>query len=399
MSKHILYLSYDGLTDPLGQSQILPYIIGLCRQYCYQFSIISAEKAELFEAKKHLIQEQIKNLPISWQPIIYTKKPPVISTLWDLWKIRKKAGEILQKTPFQLIHARSYLSALIALFFKKKYKIPFIFDMRGFWADERIDGGLWNLKNPIYKYIYNFFKQKEKEFLQEAAYTISLTYNARQEIQNWRGFENTSIQVIPCCVDTEVFRPQNQIIKNTDITISYLGSIGTWYLLDEMLIFYKEFLKKHPRAIFSFITTEAPDFIIQAAQNLSLPIAQIQIRKANREQVPILLAESHFSIFFIKDAYSKKASSATKMAEILAMGIPIITNNIGDHEFLAKKYYFGKILPILDSKTMQDAIECIPEILQISPQFLRNIAEEYFDLQKGVDLYSDVYKKVSEKHL
>jgi len=26
--KRILYLSYDGLTDPLGQSQILPYLEG-----------------------------------------------------------------------------------------------------------------------------------------------------------------------------------------------------------------------------------------------------------------------------------------------------------------------------------------------------------------------------------
>jgi len=28
MNKRVLYLSYDGLTDPLGQSQILPYVKG-----------------------------------------------------------------------------------------------------------------------------------------------------------------------------------------------------------------------------------------------------------------------------------------------------------------------------------------------------------------------------------
>lgn len=393
MPKHILYLSYDGLTDPLGQSQILPYIVGLSRQYGYHFSIISAEKAENFEAKKHLIEEQIKDLSISWLPIIYTKKPPVLSTLWDLWKIRSKAKEILQKNPFQLIHARSYLSALIALFFKKKYSIPFLFDMRGFWADERIDGGLWNLNNPLYKYIYRFFKKKEKQFLQEAAYTISLTHNAKQEINTWQGFENVPIQVIPCCVDTDIFCPQTQIPKNKDLTISYLGSIGTWYMLAEMLIFYKELLKTYPKAIFSFITTENPDFILQQAQKLDLPLAQIQIRKANREQVPVFLAESHFSIFFIKDAYSKKASSATKMAEILAMGLPIIANDIGDHQFLAQKYNFGKILEKLESSAMQEAIGDLPSILQLSPLSLRNIAEEYFDLQKGVDLYKNVYEK------
>jgi glycosyltransferase involved in cell wall biosynthesis len=175
--------------------------------------------------------------------------------------------------------------------------------------------------------------------------------------------------------------------------MSYLGSIGTWYLLDEMLVFYKELLKVYPKAIFSFITAENPDFILQKAQKLNLPLAQIQIRKADRKQVPLFLAESHFSIFFIKDAYSKKASSATKMAEILAMGIPIITNDIGDHQFLAQKYNFGKILKNLDTQAMQEAIASIPDLLQIPPQSLRAIAQEYFDLQKGVDLYKNVYDK------
>lgn len=393
MTKHILYLSYDGLTDPLGQSQVLPYLIGLAKQYDYHYSIVSAEKIDNFQDKKHLIDEQIKNLPISWQPIIYTKKPPVISTLWDLWKIRKKAKKILQKKPFQLIHARSYLSALIALDLKRKYQIPFLFDMRGFWADERIDGGLWSLQNPLYRKIYNFFKRKEREFLQEATHTISLTHKAKQEIQQWQNFEKTPIQVIPCCVDTEIFCQHTQTPKNKALTMSYLGSIGTWYLLEEMLMFYKILLKNYPEAIFSFITTESPDFILQKAQQLGLPLAQIQIRKANREQVPLFLAESHFSIFFIKDAYSKKASSATKMAEILAMGIPVVTNNIGDHEFLAEKYNFGKMLHTLDTQSMQAAVEQIPQMLQISPLSLRNIAEEYFSLQKGIDLYRKVYER------
>ena len=47
--------------------------------------------------------------------------------------------------------------------------------MRGFWADERVDGKLWSLNNIFYKKIYRYFKKKEKEFLQFSDYTISLT--------------------------------------------------------------------------------------------------------------------------------------------------------------------------------------------------------------------------------
>jgi hypothetical protein len=43
--KNILYIAYDGMTDPLGQSQVLPYISGLSK-LGYQFTLISCEKPE-----------------------------------------------------------------------------------------------------------------------------------------------------------------------------------------------------------------------------------------------------------------------------------------------------------------------------------------------------------------
>ena len=44
MNKNILYISYDGITDPLGQSQILPYISELSRKGL-KFHLISFEKS------------------------------------------------------------------------------------------------------------------------------------------------------------------------------------------------------------------------------------------------------------------------------------------------------------------------------------------------------------------
>ena len=46
--------------------------------------------------------------------------------------------------------------------------------MRGFYADERVDGGIWNKSHVIYKNNYNYFKSKEKEFLQESKHVICL---------------------------------------------------------------------------------------------------------------------------------------------------------------------------------------------------------------------------------
>ena len=57
MNKHALYLSYDGMTDPLGQSQVLPYIIGL-QQKGIAFTLISFEKIERFKEEGAAIKSQ-----------------------------------------------------------------------------------------------------------------------------------------------------------------------------------------------------------------------------------------------------------------------------------------------------------------------------------------------------
>ena len=330
MEKQILYISYDGITDPLGQSQILPYIIGLTKKN-YKFHIISFEKPNRFKKKKNEIFKICKLNEIFWHPISYTKKPPLISTIWDVYKMRKKASEIRRNIGVDLIHCRSYISSLIGLKFKMKYDVPFIFDMRGFWADERVDGNLWNLKNPIFYYTYKYFKNKEKEFLQNAAFTISLTKAGKDEILNWSKLQlnENSIKIIPCCADLDLFRPY---IKETKkFVLGYLGSLGTWYLLNEMLEFYKKLLTKKPDACFHFITKDNPKMIINSAKKLKLPINQIKIEECNRTEIPKKTKEWNYSIFFIKPSYSKISSSPTKQGELMGLGIPVICNKgVGD---------------------------------------------------------------------
>ena len=152
------------MTDQLGQSQVIPYLIGLSEKN-YSITILSCEKKGAFEKGKTKIKELLDRHNILWEPLLYTKYPPVLSTIYDISKIKKKADQLSRKTNFDIVHCRSYIAGMVGLTLKKKYQCKFIFDMRGFWADERVDGKLWNLNNPVYKIIYKYFKRKEKEML------------------------------------------------------------------------------------------------------------------------------------------------------------------------------------------------------------------------------------------
>jgi len=391
MNKNILYISYDGLTDSLGQSQILPYIIGLSKQG-YRFTIVSAEKEKVYACGKDEIQKICKENNIDWQPIKYTKKPPILSTIKDIKKIEKLVFKLHRQKQFKAVHCRSYISAIVGQKMQKKLGLKFIFDMRGFWADERIDGKIWDLNKQHYRLIYKYFKKKEKEFLQDADAIVSLTHSAKDILQNKWNVKKP-IYVIPCAVDTDLFKPKNN--ENLQLTLGYLGSIGTWYMLDEMLDFFKVLLEKYPTAKFKFITNENPDFILSKATKKGLEKKYFDIAAAKRQEVPTELAKIDIGIFFIKPVFSKQASSPVKQGEFMAMGIPVITNSgIGDTDSVIQRYNSGILI---NDFTLSDYRKAVCEIEKLRTASKINLlkgASEYFSLEYGVETYNTVYAKI-----
>jgi glycosyltransferase involved in cell wall biosynthesis len=300
---------------------------------------------------------------------------------------------------------------MIGVYLKRRFGVKFLFDMRGFWADERVDGCLWDRRNPIFNKIYLFFKRQERQFIESADHIVSLTYSGAEEIKKWDYIdkENLPLSVIPCCVDTNLFNrdnisevdldeKRNELgLKKDDIIISYLGSIGTWYLLDEMLQFFKVFVGVEPRAKFLFITEDSHETIKSKGRNMNINNERIITTSSERLFVPLYLALSNFSIFFIKPVYSKKSSSPTKQGELMSMGVPVICNaNIGDTDWVVDKYNSGLIVSSLDKDQYRKVIDKMFRAKFISND-IRNGAVDYFSLENGVEKYAKIYASISQE--
>ena len=399
--KKVVFLSYDGITDPLGQSQILPYLLGLCSNKNYKITIVSFEKTKNYLQNKDIILNKLAKNNINWAPLKYTKYPPIFSTIWDIYKLKKAVNKLKNKG-LDLIHCRSYITTLVALGFKKKYKIPLIFDMRGFYADERVDGKIWNRKNPLHNKIYKYFKKKEIELIQQSKHIVSLTNSAKEEIISWGIPNQSEITVIPCCTDENLFQLKNVIKKRSDIKlnknefiISYIGSIGTWYMLDEMLDFFNILLNKHYESKFLFITKDDPNLIFKKAKNKNIPIEKLLIQSSTRELMPTYISLSDFSIFFIMPVFSKKASSPTKMGEIMNMGVPVICNSgVGDVDQIMKESMPELLIKEFTVDEYERVINKILNTKTINKLQIISKSHEYYSLERGVKKYKEIYEKV-----
>jgi glycosyltransferase involved in cell wall biosynthesis len=405
--KRVLYLSYDGMTDPLGQSQVLPYLIGLGKKG-YRFTLISFEKPGRYETAKDVIATLCTSNGIEWHPLIYTKSPPIFSTIKDIESLKSKIRSLHKVNRFDIVHCRSYITAITGLWMKKKWGTRLIFDMRGFWADERVDGGLWNIKNQVFASVYRYFKRKEREFLENADHTITLTNTARKEMESWDASEKFApVEVIPCCVDLNLFDPstinalqagtlksQLQIGVDQKI-ISYIGSLGTWYLIDEMIDFFSVFLQENPGAVFLFVTKDNKEEIRKVFEKKNIPQAALRMVSAERNQVPMYISLSDYSIFFITPAYSKKASSPTKQGEIMAMGIPVICNDhVGDTSMVVEKYEAGIVVKEFSREAYKAYVKTLAG-KTFDKHAIRQGAEEFFSLDAGIRKYSAVYEKLT----
>jgi glycosyltransferase involved in cell wall biosynthesis len=400
-----IFISYDGLTDPLGQSQILPYIIGLSG-LGYEFTILSCEKKDRYEQKRGIIEDICKANRINWQPLFFHASPPLLSKFYDLYNLKRAARRLYRQYRFDIIHCRSYLSAEIGMELKERFGCKYLFDMRGFWVDERVDGGLWNLKNSFYRAAYRYYKKKEGKLIGAADHIISLTEAGKKEIQTWKDYRaSTPITVIPCSADLDLFtisQPAHKedarialAIDQHAFVLSYLGSLGTWYLLDEMLFLFKSIKERHRTAVFLILTPDDPELVLGKAVSLGLAKEDLIIRFAERKQVPFLIKASDVSVSFIKPAYSKIASSPTKIGELLAMGIPVICNDIGDVKKIVEQSGGGLMIDNFHSEAFSKVVDALPTLMSLDKRQIRSNIYDYYALTKAVTIYGNVYHSLT----
>ena len=155
----VLYITYDGLLDPLGSSQILPYLYGI-NDSSKSIFIISFEKTDKLKILQKKLDSELLAKNISWKPLLFSKRLGLLGKIWDLYKIYITAIQIVFIKKIYIVHARGHIAAQVASFLKTIFKVKFIFDFRGLWVDERVDKGGWDLNKKLHKLQYKYFKNK-----------------------------------------------------------------------------------------------------------------------------------------------------------------------------------------------------------------------------------------------
>jgi glycosyltransferase involved in cell wall biosynthesis len=368
----ITYLSVDSLSDSVGASQVLPYVEALARRG-FKLRLCSLEK----DRPSPSTARRLAEAGVRWEPRPFGGR----GALNGLARVAKGARCLRGA---ELVHARSDLPAASALL----ARCPrWIWDMRGFWADERIEMGLLRQGSPAERAM----RAVERASARRAGGIVALSAAAIEELAARHGPQvRAKATVITTCVDLERFvaspMPDASVLR-----LVLAGTLNRRYDVPLMLGLVSELRRRRPAELAAFVPGPSP--WVEALVDFGVPP-----RAATREEMPSILAAAHVGLSVLRpDAgVSRKAAMPTKLGELLACGRPVVVSpGLGDMDALVSSFRAGVVLEGARADQLRAAADEIEQLVADpgTSSRCRALAEAHFDLERGVDRLVELYAR------
>jgi glycosyltransferase involved in cell wall biosynthesis len=162
----------------------------------------------------------------------------------------------------------------------------------------------------------------------------------------------------------------------------------------EMFRFFYLLRQQHPDYFLLILTKDDTGQVKREAAEAGILAENIAVTYATRKELPLYLALSTYSIFFIRNTFSKTASSPTKHAELMGMGIPVICNSIGDTGNIITTTASGILINEFEDADLAKGITAAVQVPDWDKAYIRSCAKAIFDLETGAEKYRQLYNKI-----
>jgi glycosyltransferase involved in cell wall biosynthesis len=340
-------------------------------------TLVSFEK----EPPDPLLRHHLESRGIRWRPLRYHRHPPVASTAWDVAAGARAISRELQRAPNAILHARSYVPAEMVLRTRRARRSPLLFDMRGFWVDERLERGDWR-HGPVYRYA----RAREQRFFARADAIVTLTDASTDAIRRWTAPRNVPVEVIPTCAPVERFA--GTAPGPTGPRLVWMGSVGKLYRLD-----LASRLRDASGLPLTVLTRQVEEARAQVGSNATVTYVP-------PDSLPAALHTGDVGLCLYGPGFSRIACAPTRFAEFLAAGMPVaVTPEVGDLARIVEQDDIGCVLRDEDDSSLQEtgrrlaAMASAPEV----QARCRSVAARRFEMDDGAQRYAALYRLLAAR--
>lgn len=396
MIRNTLYVSLTGMTEPLGQSQVLAYIEKMNKSN--NFYLVSFEKdiSKIEKLKDRLIENNIQ-----WYPLIYNNKYGIFSSFYQVLIAVLLTFKIAFNVRIDVLHARSMIPAIMLYPLSKIFRKPLVFDIRDFATDEKVDRGRIKKNSLLYKILINI----EHHLYRYSHKIIALTKASKDILVDKIEIDPSKIYIIPTCADKNVFfkldddRINSKRLelgyKQTDVIYIHVGSVREWYLFEEELDYFRLCLEINKNSKLLVLNNYDHDYINIKFKEYGLDDPSVsKVLSVDFKEVNSFINIADYAIYFIIPSFSKKAAAPTKFAEFVRVDLPSITNcGVGDMDFYVSQFNVGVLVDPynLSKERVLDSITKI-NLCRLGNYSL--LFENYFSVEVAVKEYQRVYDEI-----
>ncbi|MEZ4372067.1 MAG: glycosyltransferase [Polyangiaceae bacterium] len=394
----ILHLSFDGVLQPLGYAQVLrPTLKLAARGFEYEIASLERQQDLADSERLHRVEAELAAQGVQWKFDVYDESGGGKAVLTNLVRGAQLAAASAARGT-KVLHARGYQPAAIAFALRRMIGLPYVFDTRGFWIDERAEEGRWfNTPSRL-----DLARRLEALLFHSAARVVCLAEPGARDIQDGThtGRAPTSeVAVIPTAVDYAEFADSSSALVPSDVrdalgnslVIGFVGSLNDSYRVDESIELFRRLRDLRPDAKLLGLTRQTDEL------SSRLDRAGVRdwavVRSVPHEHMPSWLRLIDWGLLLLKTSRAKRASMPTKLAEFFAAGIRPVQFGCNDEvSAWVRNAGTGLVLPDLSKESLARAAKKIAEGGRSEALTQQGIlaTREHFDLKAAADAYARV---------
>ncbi len=366
---------------------------GAIRSYHLAKGLVEADMdVEMITAhqKPYYDFKLIDGIRVHYLPVSYDQQYGFLKRIRSFWKFIQLAKNLINKLPRPdclYISSTPLSVGLIGIWAKKKFALPFIFEVRDLWPEAPVQIGV--IRNPVLKKILFGL---EARIYRHALKIVALSPSIANYIR--KKTPDSTVVIIPNFSDLEFFKPtakDPEILVSLGLkkkfTVAYTGAIGKVNAVHELLALAKiaQDLGRDYQFLFMGKGSHLDSLILKAKK---LDLSNFYcFTFGNKEKVRELLSISDMAYISFDNLPVLKTNSPNKFFDAIGAGKAILVNHKGWVYDLMQTYrlglYFNPKKP-LDTFELLDIIAQSPELLSHYKFNSRKLAEQHFSKEMAV---------------
>jgi hypothetical protein len=403
MAADVLYVTFDGVLQPLAFSQVVRVVAGLAARGL-RYHLLSVERPADLE-KPHLrqaVEEMLAPVGVTWTPLAAATMGTAQLAGRVLTRATIEALRIVRREGIRLVHARSYPSALIGLALKRLVGVPYLFDARGYWIEERSTPGEWFSDATSYA----LGKFAEQALVRSAKAIVTLTeLQAADMASGLFGRPPRFLAVIPTCADYDAFylrdsrpaKPETgravpEAVRRRlagKVVMGIVGALNGTYHVKETLTLAKLVMQRTPAAHLLVLSAKQQEYEA-AIQGIGISPERYTLAFAEHSIMPEWLQWMDWGMLLVPETAANRAKMPTKLAEFFATGVrPVFFGCNSDAARWVERAGTGYVLRSIGDEDLQAAAAFMAEstIECARLRAAREITAPHFGLKSGLDRY------------